>query len=150
MLVRKIQKIYSEYPRNFWTVIGALFIDRLGGALIFPFIALFITSKFEVGMTEVGQLFFVVAIASVFGSMIGGAMTDKFGRKDMIIFGLVASALSALLLGFAEDLNMIYLGGTVVGLFGNIGGPAQQAIIADLLPEEKRAMASVFFASSPT
>jgi len=139
VLIRKIQKIYSEYPRNFWTVIGALFIDRLGGALIFPFIALFITSKFEVGMIEVGQLFFVVAIASVFGSMIGGAMTDKFGRKDIIIFGLVASALSALLLGFAEDLNMIYLGGMVVGLFGNIGGPAQQAIIADLLPEEKRA-----------
>jgi len=139
MVIGKIQKIYSEYPRNFWTVIGALFIDRLGGALIFPFIALFITSKFEVGMTEVGQLFAIVAIASVFGSMVGGAMTDKFGRKVMIIFGLVVSALSALALGFAENLKMIYMVGVAVGLFFNIGGPAQQAIIADLLPEEKRA-----------
>lgn len=139
MLIRKIQKISSEYPRNFWVVIGALFIDRLGGALVFPFIALFITAKFVVGMTEVGQLFAVVAIASVFGSMIGGALTDKFGRKAVIVFGLVASALSALALGFAEDLNVIYIVGMVVGLFANVGGPAQQAIIADLLPEEKRA-----------
>lgn len=139
MLIRKIQKIYSEYPRNFWTVIGALFIDRLGGALIFPFLALFITAKFEVGMTEVGQLFAVIASASIFGSMTGGAMTDRFGRKIMIIFGLIVSALSALLLGFTEDLNVIYIVGMIVGLFGNVGGPAQQAIIADLLPEEKRA-----------
>jgi len=139
MLIRKIQKIYNEYPRNFWVVIGALFIDRLGGALVFPFIALFITAKFEVGMTEVGQLFAVFAIASVFGSMVGGAFTDKFGHKSVIIFGLVASALSALGFGIAEDLNVIYFVGMVIGLFANVGGPAQQAMIADLLTEEKRA-----------
>lgn len=137
--IHKIRKIYSEYPGDFWVVIATLFIDRLGGALIFPFIALFITAKFEVGMTEVGQLFAVIAVASIFGSMVGGALTDKFGRKAMIIFGLVVSAFSALALGLVEDLNVIYIIGVVVGLFGNVGGPAQQAIIADLLPEEKRA-----------
>lgn len=139
MSLRRIRMIYGEYARNFWIVIGALFIDRLGGALIFPFIALFITAKFGVGMTEVGQLFAIIAITSVFGSIMGGAMTDKFGRKSTIIFGLVVSALSALALGFAEDLGVIYTVGGVVGFFGNVGGPAQQAMIADLLPEEKRA-----------
>jgi MFS family permease len=138
MLVDRLGKIYREYPSTFWVVIGALFIDRLGGALIFPFIALFITSKFTVGMTEVGQLLMVVAITSVFGSMFGGALTDKFGRKVMMIFGLVVSALSALALGLVDDLNLIYMVGGVVGLFANVGGPAQQAIIADLLPEVKR------------
>jgi MFS family permease len=137
--IPKFRQLYNEYPRNFWVVITTLFIDQLGGALVFPFMALFITAKFGVGMTEVGQLLAIVAVASVFGSMAGGAMTDKFGRKAMIIFGLVVSALSALFLGFAEDLNMIYIAGLVVGLFGNVGGPAQQAMIADLLPEEKRA-----------
>ncbi len=139
MGLRKIRNAYGEYPRNFWIVIGALFIDRLGGALIFPFIALFITAKFGVGMTEVGQLFTIIAITSVFGSIMGGAMTDKLGRKSVIIFGLVVSALSALAYGFVEDLNLVYIVGVVVGLFGNVSGPAQQAIIADLLPEDKRA-----------
>jgi MFS family permease len=77
----RIQKIYAEYPRNFWIVIGALFIDRLGGALIFPFLALFITAKFGVGMTEVGQLLAIVAITGIFGSTVGGALTDRLGRK---------------------------------------------------------------------
>jgi len=137
--MQRIRKIYSEYPRNFWIVIATLFIDRVGGALIFPFIGLFITAKFQIGMTEIGQLFTIVAIAGIFGSMVGGAMTDKFGRKVVIIFGLVTSALSALILGFTEDMNIIYFTGGIIGLFGNIGGPAQQAMIADLLPREKQA-----------
>ncbi|UCC33718.1 MAG: MFS transporter [Candidatus Bathyarchaeota archaeon] len=138
MVIQRIRRIYNEYPRNFWVVIGTLFIDTVGFALIFPFIGLFITAKFQVGMTEIGQLFSILAITGIFGSIAGGAMTDKFGRKVVIIFGLVASALSALILGFAEDMRLIYFAGGIIGLFGTVGGPAQQAMIADLLPEEKR------------
>ena len=138
MVIQRIRRIFGEYPRNFWIVIATLFIDNVGGALIFPFLGLFITAKFQVGMTEIGQLFTIFAITGVFGSMIGGAMTDKFGRKVVIIFGLVTSALSALILGFTEDMKIVYFAGGIIGLFGNVGRPAQQAMIADLLPEEKR------------
>ncbi|MGD8545039.1 MAG: MFS transporter [Candidatus Bathyarchaeota archaeon] len=139
MVFERVQRIYSEYPRNFWAVIATLFIDQIGGALIFPFMGLYITTKFQVSMTEIGQLFTIFALTGVFGSIIGGAMTDKFGRKVAIIFGLITSALSALVLGFTEDINIIYLTGGIIGLFSNVGGPAQQAMIADLLPAEKRA-----------
>ena len=135
----RIRKIYGEYPRNFWVVMGALFIDHLGEALIFPFLALFISAKFQVGMWEIGQLFAIVAISSIFGSMMGGALTDRLGRKAVIIFSLLVSAFSALSLGLVNDLILIYVIGLIVGLFANVGGPAQQAIVADLLPEQKRA-----------
>ena len=52
--LEKISKLYREYPRTFWTVIVITFIDRVGGSLIFPFFALYITRKFNVGMTDVG------------------------------------------------------------------------------------------------
>lgn len=137
--MQRIRKIYSEFPRDFWVLIAALFVDHLGGALIYPFIALFVTAKFQVGMIEVGYLFAIFAIASIFGNTVGGAMTDRFGRRSMIIFGLIISAFSALALGFVGDLSLLYITGMIVGLFSNIGSPAQQAIIADLLPEERRA-----------
>jgi len=116
-----------------------MFIDQLGGMLIFPFFGLYITSKYSVGMTEVGVLFSIFAVTGVFGNLIGGALTDKFGRKVIIIFGLVISAVSSLLLAFAPTLTFIYLAGSIVGLFGSIAGPAHQAMIADVLPEDKRA-----------
>ena len=66
-------------------------------------------------------------------------MTDKFGRKAMLIFGLVVSALTALMMGFVNDFSVFYIITAIVGLFSNAGGPAQQAMVADLLPEKQRA-----------
>lgn len=137
-MLNKLRSIYQEYPRTFWLIMLGMFIDQLGGALIFPFFGLYITYKYNVGMTEVGVLFSIMAISSLVGSLIGGALTDKFGRKIMILFGLVISAASTLLLAFAPSLDFIYLAGLIVGLFGNMAGPAHQAMITDVLPEDKR------------
>ena len=138
-MFEKMTSLYHEYPRTFWIIIVGMFIDRLGAALIFPFFGLYITSKYTVGMTEVGVLFSIIALTSVIGSLIGRALTDKFGRKVIIIVGLVISGGSSLLLAFAPNLNYIYLAGLVVGLFGNMAGSAHQAMIADLLPEHLQA-----------
>ncbi len=137
-MLNRFKAIVNEYPRTFWIVILGMFIDKLGGMLVFPFFGLYITSKYNVGMTEVGLLFTIFAVTGVFGSLIGGALTDKFGRKVIIIFGLAISSISSLMLAFAPNLNFIYLAGFIVGLFGNVAGPAHQAMIADILPEDKR------------
>lgn len=127
-----------EYPGTFWTLIGALFIDRLGGALIFPFLSLYLTKKFSIGMTEVGTLFAIISVSSFFGSLLGGALTDKFGRRKLMILGLIASATSTLIVGLTNDLRVIYLGAVLVGLLSDLGHPATQAMVADILPESKR------------
>jgi MFS family permease len=131
--------VYNEYPRQFWLLIGVSFIDMLGGALIFPFLTLYITKRFEVGMTEVGLLFGLFSVASIVGGTIGGALTDRFGRKGMIIFGLITSALSGLTLGFVNVFTLFFAVVLFMGLFSNSAGPARQAMVADLLSEEKRA-----------
>lgn len=53
----KMKDLYHKYPRIFWILVVITFIDRIGGALLFPFFALYLTSKFGVGMTDVGVLF---------------------------------------------------------------------------------------------
>jgi MFS family permease len=131
--------LYREYPRHFWTLVGVTFIDRLGGALLFPFFALYITSKFGVGMTEVGILFAFFSVSSFIGTALGGALTDRLGRKGMLIFSLVSTSLSSLIMGFVNTLEAFYLLALLTGIFTDTGGPAHQAMVADLLPEEKRA-----------
>ena len=136
--MEKIRATLAEYPRNFWILISSLFIDRLGGALIFPFFSLYITEKFGVGMTEVGTLFAFYAVASFIGSLIGGALTDRFGRRSLMIFGLLSSATTALIMGLSKDFHTFFVFSVIVGAFADMGHPAGQAMITDILPEPKR------------
>lgn len=134
----KLRKIYADYPRLFWIVVGVSFIDGVGGTLLFPFFALYITQKFGVGMTEAGILLGMSSIFGMFGGVIGGALTDRFGRKRLILYGLVLSAISTLSFGLITDIRVMFPFVAVVGLLGSLAGPAHNAMIADILPEEKR------------
>lgn len=55
-MIKRFQEVVAEYSPRFWVLVVASFIDRLGGTLIFPFFALYITQKFNVGMTQAGML----------------------------------------------------------------------------------------------
>lgn len=135
----RLEAIYREYPRHFWTLVGVTFIDRLGGALLFPFFALYITSKFGVGMTEVGVLFAAFSFSSFLGTMLGGALSDRLGRKGMLIFSLITTSFSSVAMGLVDSLELFYTLALLVGIFTDTGGPAYNAMVADLLPQEKRA-----------
>ncbi len=133
------RETYKKFSKDFWLLMVASFIDMLGGSLIFPFFSLYMTQKFDVGMTEVGTMFLVWALTSgVIGNTVGGALADKFGRKTNIIFGLIASAISALMMVLINEIVVFYIVIGVIGIFQDIAGPARQAMIADLVPDELR------------
>lgn len=133
-----LKKVYADYPQLFWIVVGISFIDGVGGTMLFPFFSLYITQKFNVGMTEAGIILGTFSLFGMFGGMIGGALTDRFGRRKLILFGLVFSALTTLMFGLVTNINVMYPIAVVVGLIGGLSGPAHNAMIADILPEEKR------------
>ncbi len=137
-MFNRLRNIYHDFPQKFWVVVGASFIDRVGGTLLFPFFSLYITQKFNVGMTQAGIVLGTFSAFGLIGSMIGGALTDKFGRKNLILFGLIFSALSTLSLGLVNEFAVLIPLAVVIGLLSNIAGPAHQAMVADLLPEDKR------------
>jgi MFS family permease len=138
-MLTNIRKIYNEYPKAFWVYNIIVFIDRFGGFMLYPFFALYLTEKFNIGMATVGILFAVFSISGFVGSAIGGALTDRMGRKGVILFSLVLSSLSALGMGYAPTLGIFIAVSVIVGTLSNIGGPAHEAVVADLLPENKRA-----------
>jgi MFS family permease len=138
-MFKRLNRIYHEFPSKFWVVVLVSFIDRIGGTLLFPFFSLYITQKFKIGMTQAGIILGILSAFGLVGSMIGGALTDRFGRRRLILFGLIFSAISTLTLGLANTLAALYPLIVVIGLLSNIAGPAQDAMIADILPEKQRA-----------
>ncbi len=135
----KIKTTYREYPNAFKVLTLATFIDMLGSFLLYPFYALYVTEHFGVGMTQVGFLFSIFSAGNIFGGILGGALADKYGRRAMVLIGLVVSGTGSIFLGVVNDLNIFYILAGFLGLVGNFGGPARQAMVADLLPKEKQA-----------
>lgn len=138
-MFNRYKETFQEYSHTFWTLIGAMFIDRLGGSILFPFFSLYITDRFGVGMTEVGYIFTLHTSAMFFGNMLSGALTDKIGRKKMLLAGILLSGTSSLLMGFIPTYEIFMIFTVITGLVGNIGGPAVNAMMADILPEKQRA-----------
>ncbi len=138
-MLTKIKNGYKEYPNAFKVLVLATFIDRFGSFLLFPFFALYITARFNVGMTQVGFLFAIFSAGNIIGGIIGGALADKYGRRAMVLVGLISSGVSSIFMGLVDDLNTFYILAAFMGLMGNFGGPARQAMVADLLPKEKQA-----------
>ena len=138
-LLEKTRKVFNGYPRAFWVYNLVVFIDRLGGFMLYPFFALYLTEKFGIGMATVGILFAIFSITGMAGSAIGGALTDRMGRRSVIIASLLLSSLSALGMGLAPTLGTFIAVIVFVGTLSSIGHPAHEAVVADLLPQEKRA-----------
>ncbi|HZM23951.1 MAG TPA: MFS transporter [Anaerolineales bacterium] len=138
-LLARTRKVYNEYPRAFWIYNIIVFIDRLGGFMLYPFFALYLTQKFDIGMSTVGILFAIFSISGMVGSALGGAIADRMGRKVVIIFSLILSSLSALGMGFAPSMGIFIAVVVLVGTLSSIGHPAHEAVVADLLPQDKRA-----------
>ncbi|MBK9926495.1 MAG: MFS transporter [Anaerolineales bacterium] len=138
-LLERTKKTYNEYPRAFWIYNVIVFIDRLGGFMLYPFFALYLTQKYDIGMATVGILFAVFSVSGMAGSALGGAIADRMGRKTVIIASLILSSISALGMGFAPTLAVFVAVVVVVGTLSSIGGPAHEAVVADLLPPDKRA-----------
>lgn len=138
-LLGRIKKIYNEYPRAFWIYNVIVFIDRLGGFMLYPFFALYLTQKYDMGMASVGLIFGLFSVTGMVGSALGGAIADRMGRKTVIIFSLILSSLSALGMGFAPTIGIFLAVIVFVGTLSSIGHPAHEAVVADLLPPDKRA-----------
>lgn len=138
-LLNRTRTVYHEYPRAFWIYNIVVFIDRLGGFMLYPFFALYLTQKYDIGMATVGLMFAVFSITGMVGSALGGAIADRMGRKTVIIFSLVLSSLSALGMGLAPTIAIFIAIVVVVGTLSSIGHPAHEAVVADLLPPDKRA-----------
>jgi MFS family permease len=138
-MITTFRSTLNRFSPKFWVLVGSQFIDALGSTMAFPFFSLYITHKFGVGMAEAGVLLGIFSVSGFVGRIIGGALADRFGRRNLVLFGVIFSALSSVAFGVVSELAVFYVLAVVVGLLSFVAGPAYGAMVADLLPEEQRA-----------
>lgn len=114
-----------------------VFIDLLGFGLILPLLPYYAES-FGASDTVVGLLVASYAAAQLVGAPLLGRLSDRFGRRPILLVSLLGTLLSFLLLGFAKTLWVLFAARIFDGITGgNIS--VAQAYIADVTDEKSRA-----------
>jgi MFS family permease len=114
-----------------------VFIDLIGFGMVIPFLS-FYAREYGASGTTVGAVVGVYSIMQFFFAPIWGRMSDRIGRRPVLLISLTASCIGYFLFGFARSLFMLFASRVIAGAGGaNIG--TAQAYIADTTTHEERA-----------
>jgi len=121
-------------------VLMNLFIIFLGIGLVIP-VTPSIMNELNISGTIVGYLVAAFAITQLFFSPIAGRWVDQFGRKKMIITGLLIFSISEFLFGMGKTIEVLFISRMLGGISAAFIMPAVTAFIADVTTVETRAKA---------
>ena len=139
-----MQRIYSlraEFPRQFWIIFGGTLINSTGSGMVFPFITLYLRQRLNVSMTYVGVILMFWSVSALVGQIVGGSLTDRFGRKRLMVVSLASNAIMLALFGFADSFVVAAIVVSITGFVNALYQPARDAMIADLVASDKRPQA---------
>ena len=117
-------------------IFALTFVDILGLTIILPLLHLYAIA-FGASPLEVGLAAAAFPLAQILGVPIMGALSDRFGRKPLLLISQVTTCLSFVMLALANSLWLVILSRLVDGLFGANIATAQAAISDITRPDER-------------
>lgn len=120
-----------------FALVLTVFIDLLGFGIIVPFLAFFAQHYGASGRT-VGAILAVYSLMQFFFAPLWGRLSDRIGRRPVLLISLSGSVIGYMLLAFSHSLAMLFIARMIAGIAAaNIG--TAQAYIADVTSPEDRA-----------
>jgi MFS family permease len=131
-------------PPAAWVLFAGTFVNRLG-TFVLPFITLYLTTQQHYSIPQAGLAVAMYGIGGFGAQVVGGLLTDRFGRRNVIGFSMLGAAALTLVLWQATTLAVIYPVMLVLAFVAELHRPAAQALITDLVPSEGRVAAFAAF-----
>jgi MFS family permease len=127
-------------PPTYWLIWLGTLINRLGGFVI-PFLTLYLTTQRSIPVSQAALMVSLFGAGSFIAQLTGGELTDRLGRRPVLLMSFFITPIFMIMLGLARDLILISIATFIVGFFTDLYRPAVGAAIADLVPPESRTRA---------
>jgi MFS family permease len=136
-------RLTSDLPRRFWLTLGVLFLFTLGNSTD----AFLLLRARDLGVPAalVPLLWAMLHVVKSAASTPGGALSDRFGRRPVLLTGWVLYAAVYLALGFATAEWQVWALFAVYGVYFGLTEGVEKALIADLVPASRRGAAFGWF-----
>ncbi|GET35623.1 MFS transporter [Microseira wollei] len=129
--------------RTFWITLFIAFANSLSFTILIPILYLY-GRQFGLNDFQTSLLFATYAGSQFFATPVIGKLSDRFGRKPLLIISLTGTVIANFLAGTASHASMLFFARFLDGITGgNIS--VAQAIISDITPPEGRARAFGMF-----
>jgi len=120
-------------------ILGITLVDVLGFTMLIPILPYY-AEHYGATPLAVGGIYSTVALCALVASPLWGRLSDRIGRKGVLLAAQIAGAIGFLLLGIGGALWVIYLARAIEGLGGG-GLGVTQAYVSDVTKPEERARA---------
>jgi len=116
-----------------------IFVNLVGFGIIVPLLP-FYAERFNASPFIIGLLFAIFSLCQLFASPVLGDLSDRYGRRPILIFSLLGTVVSFVMLAMAQSIAMLFLARIVDGLSGGNISTAR-AYVADVTEPKDRARA---------
>ena len=118
-------------------IFTTVFIDLLGFGILIPILPTFATKELHVDENAVGIAIAVYSLVQFFFNSLLGGLSDKHGRKPVIVICLLLNAMGYFIFAFTKSYAILIVSRVIGGIGGSSIGVAQ-AYIADVTTKEDR------------
>ena len=118
------------------TILLVVFVDLIGFGMIIPILPLYAKS-FQAAEWQIGLLLGCYSFMQFLASPVLGYISDRIGRKPVLLVSLIGSAIGYAVMASATSLTMLFVARIIAGICGASIGTAA-AYIADITPPENR------------
>lgn len=137
-MLATLRSSQNQYPRQFWLLFWGMLISTIGSSMIWPFLMIYVSKQLDVALTIAASLNTISATVSLLFSFLAGPITDRVGRKWVMVVSLLLNGVAYLALSQAGS----YLAFACIMGFQGMVNPLYRvggdAMMADLVPPEKR------------
>ena len=127
-------------------ILGITFIDILGFSILIPLMPYFV-KHFGAPDIVVGALFATFALCQFVGGPVWGNVSDRVGRKAVLIISQIGATIGWTMLAFAPNIAIVFLARIIEGFSGgNLS--VTQAYVSDLVEPEKRGRAFAYIGAA--
>jgi MFS family permease len=137
-MIYKLKLIYNQYPKQYWLMIAGLVISTAGGSMIWPFMLIYASTKLDMPLSTVAALISINAGTGLFASFLAGSLSDRIGRKAVMVFSLAVNGIAYYLLMHAETYPHFVVLMVLLGLSNPLYQVGADAMLADIIPSEQR------------
>ncbi len=136
--IRRLSHLRGLYPNQFWLVFTGNLVSTIGLSMIWPFMMIYAAERLKLPLTAVGSLLTINSALSLVASFAAGTLTDRVGRRGVMIVGMALHGIVYAFFSFADSLWMFVILMAVGGFVSPIYRVGVDAMVADLIPPRKR------------